>query len=159
MNTFFAVAVTVNTLEAASGMIIATLAIAGVMGLFIANLKNSKQDQSNKNASEALAAAQSLIAIQKDQLAAQRQDMLDRDKQHMVEITELRNKYIESGKAIANLQGQIDIIKNIPLRDIDSSLKNISAILEKSAVDLATNTEKLAVATNKVKEDLAASHV
>ena len=154
----FAVALTINTLGAAAGMVITTLAIAGVVGLFVANFKNSKHEQVDRNISDATVAAQATITILKEQISAQQADMVGRDKQHAVEITELRNKYTESGKAIANLQGQISSMKDIPLRDIASSLLSINAILEKSATTLAVNTKAAAAAVSDVKEDLLASH-
>lgn len=43
------------------------------------------------------------------------------------QISDLMGKHIESTKAIAGLQGQVDVLKNIPLKEISGDLKSISA--------------------------------
>lgn len=42
------------------------------------------------------------------------------------QIAELNEKHIESSKAIAGLQGQVDVLKNVPLKEISGDLKSIS---------------------------------
>lgn len=43
------------------------------------------------------------------------------------QIADLLGKHIESTKAIAGLQGQVDVLKNIPLKEISGDLKSISS--------------------------------
>lgn len=43
------------------------------------------------------------------------------------QIEDLHKKHIESTRAISNLQGQIDVLKNIPLKDISADLKTIAS--------------------------------
>jgi hypothetical protein len=42
------------------------------------------------------------------------------------QIADLLGKHIESTKAIAGLQGQVDVLKNIPLKEISGDLASIS---------------------------------
>lgn len=42
------------------------------------------------------------------------------------QIADLINKHAESTAAIANLQGQVDVLKNIPLKEISSDLRHIT---------------------------------
>ena len=67
---------------------------------------------------------------------------------------EWQQKHIENEKAISNLQGQIDIIKNIPLQSIDQTLKDIKANLLESSLTLTQDTASAARAVKKVKTDL-----
>lgn len=48
-----------------------------------------------------------------------------------IEIEKLNNKHNESSKAIANMQGQIDVLKNIPLKDIAKDLSSIAGEMAK----------------------------
>lgn len=84
------------------------------------------------------------------------------------QITTLQSQHAEAMRAIANMQGQIDVLKNIPLVNIDSTLKEIAkfnrnlsdsntkilASLTDSADTLAKNTADVAVAVEHVKTDL-----
>lgn len=42
------------------------------------------------------------------------------------QIRDLNEKHIESSRAIAGLQGQVDVLKNVPLKEISGDLKSIS---------------------------------
>lgn len=42
------------------------------------------------------------------------------------QIKDLNEKHLESTKAIANLQGQLDSMKNIPLKEIAEDMKTIA---------------------------------
>lgn len=48
-----------------------------------------------------------------------------------IEIDNLNAKHNESSKAIANMQGQIDVLKNIPLKDIAKDLSSIAGEMAK----------------------------
>ena len=81
---------------------------------------------------------------------------------------ELLTKHNENLAQLASLQGQIDVLKSIPLVNIDSTLKEISKFnktlaesnqqilnsLERSAAVLAENTKNAATAVKEVKSDL-----
>ena len=55
------------------------------------------------------------------------------------QIADLQQKHIDSSKAIAGLQGQVDVLKNIPLKEISSDLKSISGGMN----SLSKNQEKI----------------
>lgn len=55
------------------------------------------------------------------------------------QIQDLHEKHIESTKAIAGLQGQVDVLKNIPLKEISSDLKSISVGMN----SLSTNQKEI----------------
>lgn len=55
------------------------------------------------------------------------------------QIADLLGKHIESTKAIAGLQGQVDVLKNIPLKEISGDLKSISAGMN----SLSTNQKEI----------------
>lgn len=77
--------------------------------------------------------------------------------------------HLESIKAIADLQGQIKVYKELPLQEMAQAMQRISVVnegiaasnkqilrrLESSAVTLAKNTEDVAHAVKDVKTDLA----
>lgn len=42
------------------------------------------------------------------------------------QINDLMQKHIESSKAISGLQGQVDVLKDIPLREISGDMKKIA---------------------------------
>ncbi len=84
---------------------------------------------------------------------------------------DLEGKHRESLAQLASMQGQIDILKSIPLVNIDTTLKQIADInqqlaisnkeilstLKQSATILAHNTAKASAAVKHVKEDLKAT--
>lgn len=47
------------------------------------------------------------------------------------QVQELRTLHLENEKAIAKLSGQLEVYKEIPLKDIAGALKNIDASLKK----------------------------
>jgi hypothetical protein len=61
------------------------------------------------------------------------------------QIAELHNKHAESVKAIGNLQGQIDVLKNIPLKEISQDLR----IISRDQAKIATETQKIATESAK----------
>lgn len=61
------------------------------------------------------------------------------------QIAQLHDKHAESVKAIGNLQGQIDVLKNIPLKEIAADLHQLS----KDQKTIATETTKIATETGK----------
>lgn len=61
------------------------------------------------------------------------------------QIAELHNKHAESVKAIGNLQGQIDVLKNIPLKEIAADLHQLS----KDQKTIAQETTKIATESGK----------
>lgn len=67
---------------------------------------------------------------------------------------ELTDKHNETLCALSAMQGQIDILKSIPLQSIDCTLSKILANLDLTAKTLALNTEVIAKAVEHVKEDL-----
>lgn len=81
---------------------------------------------------------------------------------------DLQSKHDDSIRQLSSLQGQIDILKSIPLGGIDGSLKAILKFQESAAVSneailrnleysaslLALNTGAQVRAVEKVKEDL-----
>lgn len=63
------------------------------------------------------------------------------------QIADLHQKHIASTAAIGNLQGQIDVLKNIPLKEISEDMKKLSQNQTKLAQDqktIATETSKTA---------------
>lgn len=77
------------------------------------------------------------------------------------ENKEWRTKHSENEKAIANLQGQIDTLKTVPLQQISAGLDAISQTnakiletLEQSASTLARNTAQVGKAVEQVRSDL-----
>ena len=67
-------------------------------------------------------ASKQTIDSQKDLI-----DTLIKGKEEQKEqIADLNGKHIESTRAIASLQGQVDILKNIPLKEISSDMKSIA---------------------------------
>lgn len=63
------------------------------------------------------------------------------------QIADLHAKHVESIKMIGNLQGQIDVLKNIPLKEISDDLKKLSQNQTTIAQDqkiIATETGKTA---------------
>lgn len=80
-------------------------------------------------------------------------------------------KHEENVKAIASMQGQIDVLKSIPLVNIDTTLKQIASFnkdlaesnalilksLQKSATSLSDSTRDTAAAVKQVKDDLSNS--
>lgn len=73
-------------------------------------------------------------------------------------------KHSANEKAIANLQGQLNVLKDVPLQRIDSSLASISdtnlqilATLKSSAVTLVHDTKAAAHETTGVAQKLRAS--
>lgn len=81
---------------------------------------------------------------------------------------DLTEKHDQALKQLAQLQGQVDVLKSVPLTNIDTTLKSIAEFnksladsnnkilhrLEKSAVVLAENTKREVKAVKMVKEDL-----
>lgn len=81
---------------------------------------------------------------------------------------ELLSKHNESLSQLASMQGQIDILKSIPLVNIDTTLQEIAKFtkavaegndlilrrLEISATALASNTQAAVTAAEEVKQDL-----
>lgn len=61
------------------------------------------------------------------------------------QIAELHQKHAESVQAIGNLQGQIDVLKNIPLKEIAEDLSQLS----KDQKKIAEQTTKIASETGK----------
>lgn len=61
------------------------------------------------------------------------------------QIAQLHEKHAESVKAIGNLQGQIDVLKNIPLKEIAADLHQLS----KDQKVIAEQTSKIATETGK----------
>lgn len=61
------------------------------------------------------------------------------------QIQQLHDKHAESVLAIGNLQGQIDVLKNIPLKEIAADLHQIS----KDQKEIATQTTKIAAESGK----------
>lgn len=55
------------------------------------------------------------------------------------QIADLQAKHVESTKAIAGLQGQVDVLKNIPLKEISGDLKSISGGMN----SLSRNQERI----------------
>lgn len=89
-------------------------------------------------------------------------DLKDRVALLEKEREEAREQHIENQKAIANLEGQLQTYKEIPLRGIDSSLKELTLsnqeilnTLKKSATSLAKDNESVSKAVKQVKTDLA----
>lgn len=68
-----------------------------------------------------------------------------RDEQR-VQIQDLNEKHIESSKAIAGLQGQVDVLKNIPLKEISADMKSIATQMN----SLSTNQQEI---TNLLKQN------
>lgn len=68
---------------------------------------------------------------------------------------ELGEKHQETLRALSAMQGQIDILKSIPLQSIDCTLSKILANLDLTAQTLALNTKVIADAVAHVKSDLA----
>jgi len=75
------------------------------------------------------------------------------------QILDLQQKHIDSSKAIAGLQGQVDVLKNIPLKEISSDLKSIAGgmnslsqnqekIVQMFASGASSHTEKTTTTTN-----------
>lgn len=81
---------------------------------------------------------------------------------------DLESKHKENLAQLASMQGQIDVLKSIPLVNIDSTLKQIAEInqslalsnkqiletLQSSAKTLEANTAKQSNAVSHVKDDL-----
>lgn len=77
-------------------------------------------------------------------------DLKDRVEILEKEREEARKQHIENQKAIANLEGQLSTYKEIPLKQIASSLDKLSTsndkiltVLEKSAIIAATDRDVL----------------
>lgn len=69
------------------------------------------------------------------------------------QIAELHEKHSQSVQAIGNLQGQIDVLKNIPLKDISQDLKIISKdqkVILDTQKQIVTETGK----TAKTQKDI-----
>lgn len=73
---------------------------------------------------------------------------LERDKLREVQLNECTEKHKESEIMIAKLQGQVDVLRSIPLTSIDSSMKRIATsnseilkTLNKSAIIAATDKD------------------
>jgi hypothetical protein len=64
-------------------------------------------------------------------------------------------KHEANVKALSLMQGQIDILKNIPLGNIDSTLIEIRDTLKSSAVVLALDTKDVAEKAREVKSNLS----
>lgn len=62
--------------------------------------------------------------------------------------------HISNIKAIADLQGQIKVYKELPLQELAEANKNILNILQQSAITLAIDTHDAASAVAEVKTDL-----
>jgi len=83
----------------------------------------------------------------------------------------LEEQHVDDVKALSSMAGQIDVLKSIPLVNIDTTLQNIAKFnksimevnskildrLETSATDLVTSNEVTATAVKKVKADLEKS--
>lgn len=78
-----------------------TVVFAGIAAIFYAVFKNSTVKETIRNQKELI----ELLTTQ---------------------VNELRTLHLENEKAIAKLSGQIDVYKEIPLKDISTSLKTIS---------------------------------
>lgn len=61
------------------------------------------------------------------------------------QIQQLHDKHAESVLAIGNLQGQIDVLKNIPLKEISQDLRAIS----KDQAKIAAETKTIAAESSK----------
>ena len=70
-------------------------------------------------------------------------------------LKSLEEQHIEDAKKQSSLQGQIDILKNIPLGNIDATLIEIRDTLKSSAVVLALDTTAAASAAQEVKSTLS----
>jgi hypothetical protein len=80
----------------------------------------------------------------------------------------LEEQHVDDVKALSGMAGQIDVLKSIPLVNIDTTLQNIAKFnksimevntkildrLEVSATDLAKSNKKKAEAVREVKTDL-----
>lgn len=54
------------------------------------------------------------------------------------QITELSNKHDDSVKAISQMQGQIEVLRNIPLKEISKDLAEVAAT-QKAILEILTN--------------------
>jgi hypothetical protein len=80
----------------------------------------------------------------------------------------LEEQHLEDSKALSSMSGQIDVLKSIPLVNIDTTLKEIAKFnksiadvnskildrLELTASDLVAANKEVAFKVRKVKEDL-----
>lgn len=98
----------------------------------------------------------------RDAIEARDIRLKDADLRSAADGLKLKNQQIEHDDKIktmitdiATLQGQINIIKDIPLASIDITMKEILSTLKSSATLLAVDTKDAATAAAKVKTDLA----
>lgn len=97
------------------------LALAAIVTAAVVVIRSTTSKETVSNQKELIATLQAGKQEQKDQIA------------------DLQNKHIESMKAISGLQGQVDVLKNIPLKEISSDLKSISGGMN----SLSVNQEKI----------------
>ena len=72
------------------------------------------------------------------------------------QISELTAQHIEAMKAISNLQGQIDVLKSIPLVNIDTTLKEIvkfNKVLTESNAKILSTLQTSATTLSNEKHD------
>lgn len=65
-----------------------------------------------------------------------------------------RDQHVENREAIAKLQGQVELYKDLQLKSIAETNKQILKTLQGSATILASGTKTRAKAVEKVKTDL-----
>jgi hypothetical protein len=128
--------------------------IAIFIGSVFAYAKGHVPQQTIKNLKDLSdAQAKSIIEL--------REQVKENTKAHVSETLELN-------KAIADLQGQIKVYKELPLRELADGIKKVSegqtaisdnqtklyTLLEKSAIVAHSDTQDAAAKVKKVKEDL-----
>lgn len=88
-------------------------------------------------------ASKTTIESQKELIAT----LLASKEEQKDQIADLHAKHVESVKMIGNLQGQIDVLKNVPLKEISEDMKKLSQNQTKIANDqktIASETQKTA---------------
>ncbi len=88
-------------------------------------------------------ASKTTIESQKELIAT----LLAGKEEQKDQIQDLHQKHITSIAAIGNLQGQLDVLKNIPLREISEDLKKLSenqTLIANDQKIIATETGKTA---------------
>lgn len=122
-------------------MILDGLGVAGLVGGGLIVLFGRRSKENSSASTELIDKLEKLRLVDKE-------DFNGRLKSMEQQRNDCSNK-------IAGLQGQIDVLKNIPLGNIDSTLVEIRDTLKSSAVVLALDTKDVADKAKEVKTTLS----
>jgi len=133
-------------------LVLDSLGIVALVGGGLTVLFSGRNKENNSASTELIDKLEKLRSADREEFS--KQQKADRD-EFSARIKVLEVQHVEDAKKQASLQGQIDILKNIPLGNIDATLVEIRDTLKSSAIVLALDTKDAALAAKEVKSTLS----